>query len=197
MPRSAPSRPSSAATRRARRERLTVRGYLEEWLAQLKTSDSVKTSTLERYHTIATKHVTPIIGGMLLTKVTSATCVALYAELEKLGRSPSTRRKAHATLSAAFSDAVPRLIATNPLAGVPKRIKPKYKPADAEPYTAEEIRTFIRTVAGTRYAALYAVALFPQLCESEIFALERSEISDDRSVIFVRESKTEAGIRRV
>src|SRR6266508_2622607 len=90
--------------------RLTVRAYLEVWLAGM--AGKVEPNTLEVWTVYARAHVDPAIGHVLVQQLTATHLAAFYAGLADHGRrdgkglAPKTVKNVHGLLHRALSDAV-------------------------------------------------------------------------------------------
>ena len=85
--------------------RETVAELLEQWMAHLEVQGRAP-STLVRYRTAIRVNIVPVLGHVVVAKLTAAELDAFYARLLKSGLKPLSVRKCHAILSAALRQAV-------------------------------------------------------------------------------------------
>ena len=98
--------------------RITVAGYLAEWLDEAEAG--LRPLSADRYRNVVRLYIEPEIGAVKLQALSGRHLTALYLEdMEKAGLSASTRKLTHAVLSLALSeDAVlSGELAHNPLSG--------------------------------------------------------------------------------
>ncbi len=186
--------------------------YMETWLDGLRLAPG----TMSGYRGNMRNHVIPYIGSLPLASLTSTRLTKLYRELEESGHrdrngertggplSARTVRKVAtmigAALGAALDDEV-RLIERNPAV---KAKPPTAKEAEANapemhPWTAEQLRCFLRWAKDRNHAYAHAYALWFVLAHTgmrrgEVLALRWRDIDLDAATISVRRS---VGIVRV
>lgn len=163
-------------------ERLTVREFVERWLASIE--GSIRPATLRRYTDLMRLHVLPSIGGVQLRRLTPLQLQALHPEWRDKGLSPTTGRQVHYILHRAFRQAVRwRMIATNPcdLVDPPRRSSPEMQTWDAH-------QTAAVLAAGdeTSLAALWRLALLCGLRRGELLGLRWEDVDLDRGSLAVR-----------
>ena len=136
----------------------TLGQYLTEWLHGLRAS-GLKPSSISGYEMLATKHIIPALGGVLLQKITAAQLNALYADMLDHGRrtgkgrggplSASTVKYAHVTVRKALGDAVKVGVLSRNVADQASPPRPTARPRQAT-WTAEELRRILEHVADER-----------------------------------------------
>jgi len=167
-------------------DRTPLAGYLTGWLAA--TRASVAPPTYLRYHSLIETHLAPACGALRIATLEPEDVLALYDRLRDRGASDSTVDKAHKLLHAAVGDAVPALLRFNPVAMIPRRLRPKYAAPETDSYDVDEIRAFMSAAAGDEFFALYVLALTSQLRQGEIFALTFGDFDAKLGAVFVRAS---------
>ena len=93
-------------------EKMTLQEFADLWLKEY-ALDHLTPSTYQMYHDLLYRHVLPEIGNLKLSKVQPVTLNRLYKKLlekpkgnGKGNLSPSTVKRAHATLSSLYNTAV-------------------------------------------------------------------------------------------
>ena len=146
--------------------------YLEQWLITVKTS--VRPKTYDQYRQIATGHIIPILGRIKLKDVRPDHIQSLYNTKLKSGTSNRTVRMIHAVLHVALNQALQMgIISRNPSDAV---IKPKLIKKEMKTLTDTQVQTLLLAVRGTRYEALYLLAVTTGLREGELLGLKWSDL---------------------
>jgi integrase len=179
-----------------RPSKVTVAGYLGEWLDGLRLAPS----TVGSYRKNVRLHVEPHIGSMRLDQVTGTRLTALYRQLEQSGRidgegglSARTVRYLHTILHGAFGAAVrDGLIATNP---ADKATPPTAKEAESpeiHPWTAAQLSAFLdwsRSTDDDLYPAWLLLAM-TGMRRGEALALQWRDVNFEAGTVAVRRSVT-------
>lgn len=175
-------------------ESLTLADYLASWTADLdrRKTRRLGVRTLEHYR-LAVSHVPDWLGRKRLRRVTEGDVQrwldGLEAAPRKKGGDPrpaSPRTVAHhrAVLRNALNAAVQRrLIARNPALGV--RL-PELPESHGSPMTIAECRALLDTSRGSRWHALWALALDTGWRESELLGLARDDVDCDARTATLR-----------
>lgn len=189
-------------------KRLTVKGYLEEWLEQ--KALEVKPRTVAIY-CAELQHVVKVLGRMQLTKVRPADVQRMLRAIVgsqvtytyyKSERATKTRtviltaraaNEAKSILSNALDDAMTLgLIPWNPARPV-KGLRREQ--SELQVWTAAEITAFtnLTRAEGADYHALYYLALTAGLRAGELLALEWTDLQGDRLHV-ARTATTKQGV---
>lgn len=129
-------------------------------------------------------HLRSALGRTKLKNLTTTHARALYREKLDAGLAPRTVNYIHTTLSKALKDAVADgLIPRNVTEGV-KAPRPRKK--EINPLTAEQARCLLEAARGSRFEALYAVALTAGLREGELLGLKWEDIDLEGGKLSVR-----------
>jgi integrase len=174
--------------------------YLDEWAAGLRLAPS----TVSSYRKNIRLHVTPYVGRIRLSALTSARLTALYRELETSGRrdqkgertggplTARTVRYVHTIIHAALDAAVaaePPLLARNPAA---KAVPPTAKEAKApemHPWDASQLGAFLAWSRDhSENHAPWHVLAYTGMRRGELLALRWQDIDLDAATISVRRS---------
>ncbi len=172
----------------AKKSRITVAFVIDDWLENV-ASKTNKESTLETNRGYINKRIAPVLGSILVDRLTVHNLDDAYAGwLADPDRplSPSTVRKLHAILSSAFSAGVKRGTITK---DVTKHVTP---PAPAafyeEPLSVEEVKAILAEARrGPRYVR-WLIALMLGLRQGECLGLRWRDVHIDREYITVSES---------
>jgi integrase len=172
---------------------LTVATYLrDEWLPGVDLSLAETTAAL--YRTLVEAYIVPRIGGKRLDTVSGADLTTMYADLLKSGRrggkplAPKTVRHVHTTLRKALSDAVSaRHIPFNPAANAKAPRVASMK--DPDTWTADDLRTFLESVAGSRLEALWLLAASTGMRRSELLGVLWRDVDLETGELDVRNTR--------
>jgi integrase len=149
-------------------EKQTVRQFLTQWLEA--TAPSRKPRTNIRYRELITIHVVPEVGGIQLSKVTPMDVQGIYATMLKKHLSPTTVRQVHAILHKAFKQAVGwNLMFRNPT-DYAERPRIEYK--ETTVLSSEQVKAFLTAAKGTRFEALFLLAVTTGMREGELLACD-------------------------
>ena len=164
--------------------KLTVEGYLANWLTIVKPT--VEYGTYRPYKHHVEKHITPLIGTLRLVEAKRFHVEDLYASLAKKDVSPAMQRKIGTTLTIALGAAVDKeMIPFNPAQRVrkPKAVKPEIRPL-----TPDQVAAFLDAAKEDRIFAFYVMALDSGMRPGELFALRWSDIDFAKGRVTVTKS---------
>jgi integrase len=156
-----------------------LRWWTTEYLPRRMANGRLAEETMEGYETSARLHITPRLGGVNLSDLTTTAIENWLDELEDDGLGPRGRQKALRTLSVALSVAVRRdLIGRNPAKGVEG---PRVVTKRVKPWTRAQARAFIgaATEAVHLQGNLWLVQLGTGLRPSEALALHVEDVDLD------------------
>ena len=160
----------------------TVRQFLTPWLET--SAPSRKPRTNKRYRELVELHVLPQIGRIQLTKLTPMDVQAVYTDMLKKGLSPTTVQQVHAILHKAFKTAVGwNLMYRNP---TDYAERPRVEYREVHVLNAEQVRAFLDAAKGTRYEALFVLAVTTGMRQGELLGLRWQDLDLDASLIHVR-----------
>jgi len=180
----------------------TVAQFLGRWLEHIKPNVSPRTH--ERYTEIATKNLSPLLGTVILTKLTPIRISAAYATALTSGRrngkgglSPRTVHHLHRVLNSALRQAVRwGLLNRNP-ADLDKKDRPK---VERKAVATIDATASVELLEAARERRLFIPILLGTLCglrRGEITALRWKSINLDRGQLAVIASteQTRSGAR--
>jgi hypothetical protein len=144
--------------------KLTVKEYLEQWVAGLPTS-GLRPSTIDGYRRNM-DYVIPVLGSRRLDSITPLDLDQLYSQLLVSGRrqkpGPLSKRSVfyiHSVLHRALSDAVRKGILSRNVADHASAPSAKStRPPEASWWTPAELRTFLLATAEEPLGPLFRVA---------------------------------------
>lgn len=169
----------------------TVAQHLESWLGHAKSQ--ITPRTYERYTEIVKKNIVPLIGSVLLTKLTPEQISNAYTKALSEGRrdgsgglSASTVLYMHRIIKKALAQAVKwRALTFNPADAVtPPRVERTTLNTFDMPQTAE----LIETVKGTRLHVPIMLAVMCGLRRGEIIALRWKNVDLQAGSLAIVES---------
>lgn len=163
--------------------RLTVEGYLQEWLSTI-VAQRVRPNTLAAYRLNVDKYLVPGLGKRPLGQLTAREVRLFLDRLTAQGTGARTVRYVHGTLRAALEDATrEEILAKN----VAKLVRPP-TPAKPErhPLGVDEIRTFLKSTRGERLHAMYVVLAMLGLRRSELLGLRWEDVDFEAGTLAVR-----------
>lgn len=175
--------------------RLTVAELAEEFLRTQCTH--LKPSTLEDYGYKVDHWIVPALGHLRVSACDKLAVQGFIADMKAKGLKAWTIRGCLTPLSGMFGYAVDRgWAAQNPVRQVDSKKMPRSDQAEMRILSSEEIGAVLRAATDT-YRLLFLVAIFCGLRLGEILNLTWDDVDFDKAQLVVRESKTEAGRRRV
>jgi integrase len=183
--------------------RMTVRQWLDHWLAAVRSEVSQKTH--ERYAEIVRCYLVPAFGQVPLAKLAPTHIQNAYNGWATGGRrdgragglSPRTRRHIHRILKSALARAVEQqALARNPADAFKKRL-PKIERQEICTLSTEQSARLLKAVSHSRVYWPVLLALSTGMRRGEIFALRWKNVDLDNGILRVMESleQTKAGIR--
>ncbi|CAA9575942.1 MAG: Phage integrase, site-specific tyrosine recombinase (ACLAME 2) [uncultured Truepera sp.] len=182
---------------------LTVKLYLEKWLAE--KARTVKPRTQESYKYCAEKYLNPRLGRTKLDKLTPLQAQSALSEIAD-AHGARTSNLCRAVLFNAMKQAVRwRLLPYNPLEGV-TRIKEQQR--EMTVWTADETLRFLSVAQTHRLYPLFYLAMATGLRCGELLGLQWGDLKGNvlhvRRTLLTRSGqptystpKTERGVRRV
>jgi integrase len=206
-----------------RESKLTLNQFLDRWLDSVK--QSVRPQTAESYAYVLDRYVRPGLGGRRLEQVTALAIQGHFQTLaeqvfarrvhapkpanpdeaadkdapayvtREYTLSARTVRYAYSILSAALKQAVRwRILTFNPAADVDKVRQPR---REMQALGADEAKRFLAAIEGTRFEALFKLAVFTGMRPGEYLALKWQDIDLKKGAITVQRTlvKTAAGYR--
>ena len=161
-------------------EKLTVSRYLHDWLDGCKPP-TLEYSTWRGYEQYTRLYFVPAFGSTKLAQLVPQQLQKLYSDQLTKGRSTTTVRHIHACLHRALEDAlrfglvqrnVADLVKAPPMAKHPMQV-----------FTPEQARAFLEAAKGSRYEALYVLALNSGMRLGELLGLKWRDVNLEAGTI--------------
>jgi integrase len=168
------------------RDRSTVAGYLDEWVASV--AALVRPRTAESYASTVRLYLKPNLGTIPLAKLQPEDIGRMVARLAARGDlSPTTIRYAYTVLRIALGEA---LRSKRVVRNVALEVRaPRASTAERTPLTLDQVGAFLRSTRGDRLEALYMTAIGLGLRQGELLALRWSDVSLDAGTVTVRHTR--------
>jgi len=166
-------------------ERQTVEQFVNHWL-EYTLRPKAKPRSYESFSTIARLHILPSFGKIQLPKLAPQHIQRLLDEKSKEGFSPQTVTNIRTVLRSALAQAVRwNLVSRNSaaLVNAPRIPRQNIKPLDPE-----HARKFLETAKGSRFEAIYVVALTLGMRRGEVLGLRWSDIDQEQRTLRVSQS---------
>ena len=163
-------------------DQLTVGRFLDDWLNKVVRPRN-RPSTFESYKGLVAQHLNPALGGIRLSKLSPSDVQEFLNEKLASGLSPRTVGYLRAVLRAALNWAIRwDLVARN----VAKLVDaPRVKKANLETFTADEVKVFLQATEGSRFRALFVLAVSTGMRRGEILGLRWSDVDVKKGVLTV------------
>ncbi|MBA3826198.1 MAG: site-specific integrase [Ktedonobacterales bacterium] len=159
----------------------TFGDYLDVWVATM--APSVKPTTAvfyERYARLHAADLAPIAPEHLKPQHIQQ----VYAKMLEKGFSTTTVRHLHATLHRAFENGVRQGVFSQNLCELIDA--PRIAQKEMRVFSMEQSRQFLAAIQGTRFEALFALALSTGMRRGEILGLTWENVDLDRGIIYVQ-----------
>jgi integrase len=166
-------------------ERLTVGGWLEQWLENT-VSVTTRPTTAKRYGELCRFHIIPSLGNLRLTRLGVGDVERMTREAMERGVSPRTAHHCRAVLRAALGAAERHSLVGRNVASL--AAPPKVPELDYVSITPTLARQIMGAVQGDTHEALYVLLLGTGLRLGEATGLAWTDLDFDSSVITVRHS---------
>ncbi len=162
---------------------ITLTAFMEDWLTNKKSG--WKPNTWYQYNMTAHKHILPYIGDHLVKDLKPDLIQKLYNKKEKEGTGIRTIQYMHQVLHGALDQAVSLgILIRNP---TDVCFKPKdTNDEEMQVYSESQVNQLLMAVAGTRYEALYQLALSTGMRQSELLGLKWSDLDWKNKTIKVQ-----------
>ncbi len=163
----------------------------------LESAQHIRPKTRIIYESAARSQVKPRLGTVKISELSKRRVANMVAQMTEEGLSPWTVRGALTVLSGTCQFAIEEgWLGGNPVLQLSRRQKPQIGKQHMKILQTEEIGALLRG-ATEPYKGLFRLLIFTGLRISEALALNWEDIDFDSFKINVKESKTEAGVRRV
>ena len=169
-------------------ERLTLKLWAERWLDEKRLS--VRASTSRDYEMVMRAHVLPAIGGVRLSRLSTAHIQSLYTRMTSAGLSPVSVKDYAARLNACLERAVELdLLVKNP---AKKAQLPRQPKREMAMLTAEQAKSLIRATEGDRLEALLVLAITTGARQGELLGLTWDRVENEKAEKWNPADKTQS-----
>jgi integrase len=175
----------------------TVAEFINLFLAAWKKKPSERgkmraPNTLDSYKITLDLHVKPYIGDVPIVAVTSDTVRALYRRLEaKVSQSMLAR--VHAVTRLLFAYAIEeRVIAVNPLAGIPRSGVPRHTAPHVVSFEPSEIAKLLKAAEPFRLGEIVQLAVDSGARQGELFALRWQDVDLETGTVYIKRNLSES-----
>jgi len=152
--------------------RVTLADYLQNWLASIQ--NSIRTATYDHYKILINTHISPALGSILLSRLTSDRIQAVYDGWIRSGIGAPTVIKAHAVLHQALVRAVRTgILVQNPAQYV---TRPTRSHVEMRYWSEAEANRFLTTARDNRLYALFHLAITTGARQMELLGLQWGDL---------------------
>lgn len=168
--------------------RMTTGQYLDHWLNNI-ARPNIRENTHASYDGAIKNHISPRIGGVRLTDLSPVHIERMLSEMERAKVSARMRQLCYAVLRRSLNRAMKggRLYRNPCLCVDPPRVEQK----EVKPLTGEQARLLLKVAAGSRFHALFVLAVTTGMRQGELFGLHWSDIDLERGTLIVRRTLLE------
>lgn len=164
-------------------DKVTLAEFLNRWLADY-ADFNVVPSTAQRYRIAISKHISPHVGSLLLSRLRPLHIQQLHATCMKEGLSARTVTQHHRIVSEALKHAVQwQLLFANPAASISA---PRFERLEMKTFDKDEIQRLLAAAEGTYLHDLIYLALHTGARSGELLALRWSDIDFEHSRLAIR-----------
>jgi integrase len=177
-----------SARRYTSADRTPLGDYLTDWLGVHRTT--LKPSTAHGYASVIDRYVGPI-AAVALSDLRPSHLNALYAGMVERGLSPRTVRTVHVVVRRALADALRDGIVVRNVAvaaSLPRTSQPNVRV-----WTAEELRTFLASVADHPLYPAFHVAAFTGIRRAELCGLRWDAVELENAKLHITRTVTVVG----
>ena len=161
---------------------LTLDDWHKIWIEVYKEGD-IRPNTKRQYEHIYNAHISPYLGKMRLSDITTLQVKALIKKMAKAGFRYETQNKIKILISDMYNKAIlDEMAIRNPAKGI-KLIRDEE--FERKVLSIEEQKDFFEASAGTFYNNLFCVAVLTGLRPGELFALNENDIDFNNMLINV------------
>ena len=160
----------------------------------MKRAEGTRPRTIERYRSIAERHLLPALGRRRLDKLTPTDVRRLLSAKTSEGLAATTVRHVHAVLRNVLGDAERQdLVIRN----VARSVRPPARrPVERRSLTLAEARVLLDTIADDPLEAMWLCALTGGLRRGEVLGVRWQDVDLDTSVVRIRQAvqRTDTGV---
>lgn len=171
----------------------TLDDFLHRWLEEHRPS--IRASTATSYAGHIDRHISPLLGGIVVSRLQPPDVRRLIADRLRAGLSPATVGRIVTTLRIALNQAVAdRELPDNPASAV--RL-PRVQREPVRAATADDLHRIREAVRGDELEALYVLLLGTGMRAGEACGLDWRDVDLERGTVFIRRGKTPRAVRTI
>ena len=171
----------------------TLDNYLRRWLEE--HGPSVRPSTKRSYAGHIERHISPLLGGIIVARLQPSDVRRLIADRLAAGLSPSTVGRIVTTLRIALNQAVNDRSLPDNAASAVKLPRVNREPVRAA--TADDYARIREAVRGDWLEALYVLLMGTGMRCGEACDLNWRDVDLDAGTVFIRRGKTARSVRTI
>jgi integrase len=163
----------------------TVGAFLDDWLLR-SLKPRAKARAFESFSTITRLHIKPMLGGVPLHKLSPQHIQRLLHDKSATGLAPQTVSNIKTVLRSALAQALKwSLVSRNSAALVDA---PRIPRKQVVPFDAEQAGRLLEAAKGSRYEAVYQLALMLGMRRGELLGLRWTDVDLDGRALRVSQS---------
>jgi integrase len=179
--------------------------YFKEWLEGKRHNYSRQ--TVKNYESYLLNHISPVIGHIPLSNLTSLMIQNFIGVLRHKGLADGTVRRIFNVVNTSLNNAEKmQIIPKNPATLVDK---PQVKQTEMKVWEISEVRRFLEVAKDSRYYMAFHLAITTGMRQGEILGLRWKDIDLHRGIVYVRQTldhdgkdfkagaKTKSGVRSI
>lgn len=171
----------------------TLDAYLRDWLAH--HGPTVRPRTLESYRGHIALHISPLLGGIPVSRLQPDDVRRLIADRLAAGLSPTTVARIVTTLRIALGQGVrDRALPDNPAAAV--RL-PRAEPLPVRAMTGEQLAQVRNAIRGHPFEPIYLLLMGTGVRVGEALGLDWRDVDLERGTAYIRYGKTARSVRTI
>ncbi len=145
---------------------------------------SRRPSTVNGYRRYARLYILPILGEELLQNILPSHINRLYTQMKDGGKGARTIQLAHATLHAAFNQAVREgYLGRNPVNAVER---PKVERIEFQILDEDQARRLLFTASGSPFETIFYLALTTGMRKGELLGLQWSDLDEVKGILHIQ-----------
>jgi integrase len=174
-------------------DRLTIEQLSQQYIESLHST--VRRSTYRRYERLLNNHVLPVIGMVEINKLQPAQLESIYSKILRKGLSAQSAVHVHRVVHAMLAKATRWQLVGRNVASLVKPPRVEYR--EMRTLTPQEVKQLFSAASGTRYEALWRLAIGTGMRIGEVLALKWQFVNFDRRnlrVVATLESDPDLGL---
>ncbi len=151
----------------------TVGSFYKAW-RDIIAPNYLEPTTIEQYEWVFNDYILPLLGNKPLKRLSIMDVQKLINTVYSKTKSARTCKEVRYCLSGVLKRAISQqLINYNPVAGVEA---PSYKPEEKQPWSIEELKTFLSATTHCRYFPIFKLASYYGMRKGEVLGLRAKDI---------------------